>query len=676
MVSFLFLAADIFRRDKIELVFDLNRSSVTSFASDVDSLFQSVSDKMKLVAVLSQTRRDEALMDDLFENESSIVFLSASYGFQKLDHTVHHAKIFSDTYNLAESYYLETLPKARSIPFDEIRLFGEVVWNATIEDGPPLIGFGRSVVPEVVSETGETVSSPFAIIAFIRADRLLKTFDRSRVNKVTIVNSQGEVLLHPDPDLMFSAKSMTSHPLFQIAKAQALRTGVSSFTDQGVAMLGAFSGAAGGQVVILSQTEERLAFSAVERLVRQSLLFAGIAITLAFLVAIFFSRSLTRPIHALVEAMKRVSEGEMSARIDVKSNDEIAALANSFNSMIGDLKTSREALEEANRDLEQKVRDRTKKLEEQNAAVKKAQEALLQSSRLAAVGEVAGRAAHEVLNPLTSILTRLEKIRMRVQHSATQEVTLVQDILKGWEKDLNEGGIERLVENWRAPSSIEASKSLWDEDFENVKHFESAIRRELSDIVADTDFLLREGGRINKIVQNMRSMTRVRGDLKTTSARKLMHDAVTVMADLCHDRNIQIEEICDTDQELIRVDSDEFIQVATNLLRNSIQAIEAMESDRGSGRIRIRISHDDGQVFIDIEDNGVGIHQEDKEKLFEVQFSTKDEEGTGLGLSISRRFIRAFGGDIVLLRSAPGEGCVFRISLPLADAKAVGKVAV
>ena len=99
--------------------------------------------------------------------------------------------------------------------------------------------------------------------------------------------------------------------------------------------------------------------------------------------------------------------------VRVNSRDEMALLATSFNKMTVDLRSSRAEIEEYSRTLEKKVADRTAKLEAQNVAIRETQEALVRTTRLASVGEVAGRAAHEVLNPLTNIMARLEKIRLQ-----------------------------------------------------------------------------------------------------------------------------------------------------------------------------------------------------------------------------------------------------------------------
>lgn len=674
VVSYLFLASHIFRRDKIELVFDLNRSAVSSLSSEVSILFSGIADKMRLVAILSQDRGHDrgrhakALMHDILDADSNITFAVASYGFQNLDHVYYFDQEYAETYGVAEDYYTDTLANARPIPFTEIQTSGEAVWNATLKDGPPLIGFGKSVVPEIEGAEGHSQVAPFAMIVFIRADKLLQTFSSSRLNEMIVVNKKGEPIVHSHPEPLWENRSFADHPLFKFAVSQSVRTGVLRFTEGDREVLGAFSSDFGGRVYVLSQVDGSHAFAAVERLVVRSLIFASIALTLAFLAAIFFSRSLTRPIQALAETMARVSKGDLSTRANIRTRDEIAILASSFNSMIADLHASRQQLEEINRDLEKKVKDRTKKLEEQNLAVKKAQEALLQTTRLATVGEVAGRAAHEVLNPLTSMVARLEKIRNRMQQGAVQEVALIKGIVKSWEDDHAKGGFEKLIEGWKSPSAVNPSISLWEEDIENFKKVEENLGTEFNNLVSDVDFVLRESQRIHKIVQKMRALTRARDGVKIHSLGEIAQDAVKIMMDLAEHHQIEIELDLATGDDRVAVDRDELIQCFTNLIRNSIQAIEERRRNGSTekGRIRVSTEISNGQVLVEIEDNGSGISAENAAKLFEIQFTTKQaEEGTGLGLTITRRFIRDFGGDIVLKRSAPGEGCVFLIHLPL-----------
>lgn len=682
VVSYLLLASHIFRRDKVELVFDLNRAAVSGYSSEAETLFRGISDKMKLAAVLSQDdgrsgSRSRALLEDVLRNDSNVVFMAASYGFSGIDQTLFSDSEFGSTYGLAETFFKKDLTEARPIPFSEIRAKGDAIWNATVPDGPPLIGFAKSVTPSTGDQKSDLAG--FAMIAYVRADRLIESFAKSRLNEVVLVNASGEILVHPQSKTLAERQSLADHPLFMASVEKGRTTGVLAFAHRGHEKLGAHSAALGGKILVLSQIDGKHAFSAVERLIQRSLVFAGIVLTLAFLAAIFFSRSLTKPINALVDAMKQVSKGELETKIDVGTRDEIAILATSFNSMLGDLEASRTELEMINRDLEQKVKDRTRRLEEQNLAVKKAQEALLQTTRLATVGEVAGRAAHEVLNPLTSIVNRLEKVRSRISQGAVHEVALVGDIVRSWDEDVAQGGFDRLVENWKTPSTVDRSLQLWQEDMTNIKSVESTVRNELQALVSDMDFLLKESQRINRIVQNMRELTRVKGDFRLVSARALLQDATKIMADLGNDRGVEFIEDFQVEDDRVSLDADEFIQVVTNLLRNSIQSIDTRrkKSDPSlRGEITVSTRTDGRSLTIDVSDNGVGISPEHQTKLFEIQFSTKSAaDGTGLGLSISRRFVRAFGGDIALLASAPNQGCTFRIQLPLSETTETQRIA-
>jgi signal transduction histidine kinase len=126
--------------------------------------------------------------------------------------------------------------------------------------------------------------------------------------------------------------------------------------------------------------------------------------------------------------------------------------------------------------------------------------------------------------------------------------------------------------------------------------------------------------------------------------------------------------------DLAVLNRDELIQITTNLLRNSLQAIES----RGvAGKIAVRTESHGILMTVDIVDNGIGIPEEKRRFLFEQGFTTKGpQEGTGLGLAICRRYAHAFGGEVELLYSEPeGRGTCFRITIPLKDSGSDAKIA-
>ena len=401
-------------------------------------------------------------------------------------------------------------------------------------------------------------------------------------------------------------------------------------------------------------------------------MFALMVGTLALIAAIIFAQSLTKPIDVLVGGMKNVATGDLNTHIKIQSNDEIRVLGDSFNHMISDLKESRQKLEEINRDLEDKVKERTLQLEKQNQAVKSAQEALLRTTRLAAVGEIAGRAAHEVLNPLTSILSRVQKVKRRLEDKKDAELNILSEISSAWKDDFDQGGFDKLVETWKKPSEVLEQKTLWDEDLENLGAVTNNLQNEWNDLLNDTQFLVQESERINRIVQSMRGLSIVKSEKRHHSISELLENAKNVMADYASKDGVEIELSFPKDEIYIAADKDEFLQSITNLIRNSVQAIvekrqEGHLSKEFIGKISIAVkSSGDETVQIYLEDNGIGILAENHSKLFESQFTTKPrKEGTGLGLNISRRFIRAVGGDIQLEKSEPGIGSVFKVVFPI-----------
>ena len=675
--AYLQLATWEFRQDKTEWVFDYNRSLVTNLSSDIESLFRSVEDKMRLVAYFYRARdqRSLSLVHELLASSSDLVFVGGSDSLQSLDREFYVDLSFVETYGLPENYFSAArLFTQKPIPFDRLRLEGEVIWNATEAGGPPLIGFAKNVIEEGATRGAET---HYAVIGVIQASKIISSLDRPQLNEIFVLNHQGEILAHPSLSQGQEREVQRQALLGLVTQAQRLRVpiGVMTYQEGEEQMLGAFARILNDKVVVLSRISEQRAFAAVDQLQRRSILFAMVVVSLAFLAAVIFSRSLTRPIETLLAGTKKVAEGDLTSHIAVDSRDEMAILSRSFNKMMDDLRASRNELEEINRDLEQKVASRTHQLEQQNQAVKRAQEALLRTTRLAAAGEIAGRAAHEVLNPLTAILTRLNKVKERLESQRKAEVQLLGELAESWGSDYAKGGFPELVHNWKSPSAVDSQKTLWEEDLDNLKHIHQHFRQEWEELNTDSDFLLKASQRINRIVQSMRSLSVVRSDLKAHSLYPLVQESVHIMADLAAEEGLELN--FEKDESLlpdakVLLDGDEFIQSLTNLLRNAIQAVAAQKRKdpnlKGEVRVKVEFCESEQKYQVWVQDNGLGILPEHQSQLFENQFTTKSpSEGTGLGLNISRRFIRAFGGDIYLHSSQLGQGSLFVIEVPSQD---------
>jgi two-component system, NtrC family, sensor kinase len=662
--AYLALATDEFKKDKKSLVFDYNQSIVTNAASDFDSFFSGIGDKMKLISVFfrESERKRQMLIEQLIDEKSELVYVLSSEKFDKNLKPLFLNEEYFKLYEFEGATWLDQLQKQRPLPFQSIQVDGVAIWNATIENGPALIGYGKTVIE--VDAQGVPLNQ-YAVIGFIKADRIIKTLTEGRPNEVYVVGKNGDMLAHSNPEVMKSSE-IKKDKLVEIALVSPIRKKVESYQENEQNYLAAFAKMQNGQAIVLSKISEGQAFRAVNRLIARSLLFATTIVTLAFIVAILFSRSITRPLDTLMSGMSKVASGDLQGQIQVRSQDEISLLANSFNRMIVDLRRSRAELEEINRELENKVKARTHELELQNQAVKEAQEALLKSTRLAAVGEVAGQAAHEVLNPLTTIISRLNKLNKRVSEERSQEAKVLLDMSASWSEEKAKGGFEQLVKAWQTSSSIKAGTSLWDEDTQNIKQIGESLISEFQNLKNDTQFLIDEAERIGRIVNSFRTLSTHKADLKEESLHKLVQKSIHIMADLASKEQVQIISRLSANDDKVKIDDDEFIQVMTNLIRNAIHSVKGQFAGVKGGQIEISTALHAGHCEVHIKDNGVGIIAEHQSKLFEKNFTTKAKtDGSGIGLSISRRLVRSFNGDLILKSSSLGKGAEFVILVPL-----------
>jgi two-component system NtrC family sensor kinase len=126
------------------------------------------------------------------------------------------------------------------------------------------------------------------------------------------------------------------------------------------------------------------------------------------IVIVVATSSITRPLQDLLRATEKVAEGDLTYRVTSKTEDEVGQLADSFNEMTAELEKATRGYETLTRTLEDKVRERTKQLEE-------AQDQLIQTEKLSSLGKLAAGIAHEINNPLTSILINSHLLAERLE---------------------------------------------------------------------------------------------------------------------------------------------------------------------------------------------------------------------------------------------------------------------
>ncbi|MDX2150421.1 MAG: ATP-binding protein [Bryobacteraceae bacterium] len=339
---------------------------------------------------------------------------------------------------------------------------------------------------------------------------------------------------------------------------------------------------------------------------RISLVFGAMIALINVFIFFFTRRFVAQPIRRLMGATKRVSEMNLEQPLVWgEGDDELGQLARSFEGMRVRLRGALGELNELAQNLERKVVERTEQL-------KAANQKLVQTDRLASLGQLSASVAHEINNPLSGVLN----LSM-----------LLQRILK-------DDGIpkERIPEFRKYLGQISSETSRAGRIVSDLLAFSRRSKPQR----AEAD--------LNRIVRTTLSLV----------------DHKLRMADVC------LELALDERLPHVWCDSSQMQQVVLNLVMN---AAEAMHERKG-GRIEVVTRCADGQVVLEVRDNGEGIPQEQMAKIFDPFFTTKPEgKGVGLGLAVVYGIVQAHSGDIDV-KSEVGRGTTFAVWLPLAAADA------
>lgn len=327
--------------------------------------------------------------------------------------------------------------------------------------------------------------------------------------------------------------------------------------------------------------------SAPEDSLPAAFLAVGIWTILSTSYAVYFAvRRLTRPLGELTRMAHELGQGRLEERIDFQTRDEIGELAGTFNQMAASLQSYQDT-------LEQKVEERTREL-------RHSQRQLLQATKLASVGELAGGVAHQINNPAGIILMRASRL--------AQEI-----------------GQQRLS----------------DEAQEDVQ----VIQRQVEKIHSV----------VSALVKFARQMPT---ELRPTDLNTVIRRAVALVEEPARNRGVKV--ILDL-QELPQVAADgaQLEQVLVNLVNNGLDAMP-----RGGTLTFATRPGTAAGVALSVSDTGSGIPADHLPRLFDPFFTTKEVgQGTGLGLSISYGIVQEHGGTIEV-ESEPGKGSRFTICLP------------
>lgn len=310
-------------------------------------------------------------------------------------------------------------------------------------------------------------------------------------------------------------------------------------------------------------------------------------------------------------------------------------------------KENERIIREQNVVLELKVNERTLELKESNNELnrtlddlKQAQTQLVESEKMASLGQLTAGIAHEINNPINFVTSNVTPLK--------RDVAMLFDAIGA----IEHVGMSTELTPEQKHEKIEAYKEDLDYDYLKVE-----INHLLKGIYEGAS-------RTAEIVKGLRIFSRVdEDDLKRANVNEGIDATIVIINNLLNNRIEIVRNYGDL--PLIECYPGKLNQVFLNIISNAIHAIGKQFGDHNGGQITITTGTEGKEVFISIKDNGTGMDEKTRSKIFEPFFTTKDVgEGTGLGMSIAYNTIKKHNGSIQVV-SHPGEGAEFIIHLPI-----------
>lgn len=344
-------------------------------------------------------------------------------------------------------------------------------------------------------------------------------------------------------------------------------------------------------------------------------LIAGIFLLVMVLAALFsvrWARSIFKPVEQMNHTMQRVEEGDTSARVGpVNARDEIGTLANHLDQLLDVIDDKTQALQRWAGELDAKVIARTHELAESNTSLQVAQQRLIKSEKLAAIGQLTASVAHEINNPIAVMQGNLDLMRELLGAHA---------------------------------QPVAAELKLMDQQVDRMRLI------------------------VTQLLQNARP-TDYAGYVEALDVNQTLNNALLLVGHLLAHTGIEVRRELQATAR-VSINAQELQQVVINLLINAIQAMPKGGTLTLSTKdwLNDAANPQSQGACIEVQDSGSGLNESARKQVFTPFFTTKND-GTGLGLWISQGLVERYGGRITAANAANGQGARFTVWL-LTDAQA------
>lgn len=514
-----------------------------------------------------------------------------------------------------------------------------------------------------------------------------------------IVGPQGEPLLYPPDRLTKDLRA--GLPQWPIVK-QALGAhsiGSSEYADgRGELQVGAYAPIPQLQGAVLIQQPKAEAYLAAQEMRRSAILLFVVFVAIAFAVAAWLARQLTRPLLVLTRAASQVAEGSFPEAVVIETRDELQDFADTFNVMVAKLKAYAEM------HVDRLIREQRKTeailfsigdgilMTDHEGRIQLANRRAKELLGLAAADAIEGKTVAEIVkSPVKELLLQSAA---NPKENVFREIDLSTDDLSrvlrisAQPVTVPEKGTSLGVVTAMRDVTVEKQLDKMKEEFlHSITH---DLRNPVGSAIGFAEFLLKgvvgvlnpqqQGmvesirkacSRLLSMVNNILDLAKLEAGhmeahLKETSLAGVASHAIDILGSLAKRRGIKLE--LEADEEFsLQADPDLMERVFTNLIGNAIKF--AAED----GRVSVQFWDEEEQLKFMVADDGEGVPPEHLERIFEKfeQVPGQRKGGTGLGLTICRHIVEAHQGRI-WVESELGKGARFYVTIPKDLVKADG----
>lgn len=564
---------------------------------------------------------------------------------------------------------------------------------------------GTAIASSIASSSVETILNLDSATAQAMIDQFLEI---EGVSYVFVIDSSGQIISHT---------FIPNIPQEIIEIADTHKSGIKDISIQG---MGEFldivapitEGAIGFVHVGMNKNIINQKMWAV--IGRQIALLSAIFALSVFL-AYFMVNKISQPLNELTEYAKKLLNHDFSAKVDIKSKDEIGLLANTMQSMANNINEVFDryeyALKDAVLELQNTLAYLTTIIDNMADGLIVVDKDGIINHINSAASDMFGLSEHEMIGKNIKILGKnfveLSRKSLTTEEIVTAEINLTRNrfgkaVAKSIKKEYfaedseakgilgsvilirditQEKQIDKLKTEFitivshelRTPlTSILGFVEMIERKFKdtiipNLDLNNQKVTKVINKIERNFDIILSEGERITALISDILDISKlesgtVKWNFEEISIEDIIENAYKALSSLFEQRGIPFYLHIQSNLPKINADRERLIQVMINLFSNALKFTE-------KGFIRCSAELSDNEILVKVEDTGIGIPEEEIDTIFEKFKQVGDimrnkPKGTGLGLPISKQIIEAHGGKI-WVKSEYGKGSIFYFTIPL-----------